>query len=241
MLSNKKYVFLTGVPGSRWGRPENMIYEQADIIDISCRWPHQQDNPKHGTRHIYTFWGPFHEHGEQFDRLDLLGPGEVMRQIDAVYDDNDPRPYRIIRCHWFSYQLDWIAEHMPWIDILMVFREPEMSYRWWIQSGGWDISYPNYTWYSNDAVMKRQIMIEHKLMLKFCRDHGLKQERNLAEPNEWFAEYWPEVAQHFKGKFNNESARVLKRKKGDTEVLTPGDETLWPVLYRGRNNRDNIS
>jgi hypothetical protein len=222
MKKNKKYIFLVGVPGSRWGRIESMLYQlNSDLIDVSCKSPHQQDHPEHGTQHIYTFWGPYHEHGDQFDRLDLLGPQEVMRQIDAAYDDNDPRPYRIVRCHWFSYQLDWIRENMPWIDVLMVFREPEMSYRWWIQSGGWDISYPNYAWYGTDQVLRRQIMVEHKLMMKFAREQGLKQTHHLGKALEWFDNFMPEMSRTFKH-------QNLKN--------NPLDDTMWPVLFRGTGN-----
>jgi hypothetical protein len=216
-MNNKKYIFLTGVPGSRWGRIEQMMYQVSDLVDTSCRQNHQQNLPAHSTRHIYTFWGPFHEHGDQFDQLSLLGPDRVMAEIDAAYDPADSRPYRIIRCHWFSYQLDWIRTNMPWVDIIMMFREPEMSFRWWHESGGWDISYPNYAWYSNDLVLRRQIMTEHKLMLKFMREQGLQQDINLGQPHEWFQKHMPEVSEHFTG----------------TIKLNPLDDTLWPVLFRG--------
>lgn len=221
MRSNKKYIFLTGVPGSRWGRIEHMMYQNCDIVDVSCKMHHQQNIPEHSTKHIYTFWGPYHEHGDGFDRLDLLGPDEVMRQIDAAYDDNDPRPIRIIRCHWFSYQLDWIRENMPWVDILMVFREPEMSYRWWHESGGWDISYPNYAWYGTDQVLRRQIMVEHKLMLKFMREQGLTQDYNLGDPVPWFKAHMPEYSAQI-------TSGPIKQ--------NPLDDTLWPVLYKGKDN-----
>lgn len=221
MNSNKKYIFLTGVPGSRWGRLEAMLYRALPgYVDTSCKKPYQQDRPTHGTQHIYTFWGPFHQHGENFDRLDLLGPERVMAEIDAAYDDNDAGEVRIIRCHWFAYQLDWIAENMPWVDILMVLREPELSYRWWHESGGWDISYPNYKWYSNDEVLKRQIFQETRLMDKFIAEQGLEIKYNLAESALWLKEYMPEV---------------YERINTDI-VINPLDETLWPVLYKGKNN-----
>ena len=219
-MKNKQYIFLTGVPGSRWGRIENMLYKTCDIVDTSCKLPYHQDLPSHGTQHIYTFWGPYHQHGEGFDRLDLLGPERVMAEIDAAYDDNDDRPVRIIRCHWFSYQLDWIAENMPWVDILMVLREPEMSYRWWHESGGWDISYPNYTWYGSDTVVRRQIDVETKLMVEFIREQGLRIDFNLSQPEKWLETHMPEVMYEINSNID----------------INPLDNTLWPVLYKGSNN-----
>jgi hypothetical protein len=218
MNFDKKYIFLVGVPGSRWGRLEAMIYKSAPgYIDVSCKAPYLQDMPNHGTQHIYTFWGPFHQHGEGFDRLDLLGPERVMGEIESAYNPNDPGKVRIIRCHWFSYQLDWIAENMPWVDILFVLREPEMCFRWWKESGGWDISYPCYKWYSNDEVLKRQILQETRLMHKFINERRLKITDNLQKPREWIKNNMPEVLEHI---------------NTDITVNTL-DQTLWPVIYRG--------
>lgn len=215
-MKNKRYIFLTGVPGSRWGRIEEMMYQVSDLVDTSCKFNHQHDNPKNGTTHIYTFWGPYHEHGDQFDRLDLLGPERVMQIIDEAYDDDDPRPIRIIRCHWFAYQLDWIKENMPWVDILMAIRDPEMAMRWWHKSGGWDITYPNYKWFSTSEVLNREIMTQHKLMVKFMRENKLSQKFNLSKANEWFAENMPEYTEFQKPIKHNEN-----------------DQTVWPVLYKG--------
>jgi hypothetical protein len=140
-----------------------------------------------------------------------------MGEIESAYNPNDPGKVRIIRCHWFSYQLDWIAENMPWVDILFVLREPEMCFRWWKESGGWDISYPCYKWYSNDEVLKRQILQETRLMHKFINERGLKITDNLQKPREWIKNNMPEVLEHI---------------NTDITVNTL-DQTLWPVIYRG--------
>ena len=216
---NKKYIFLTGVPGSRWGRLERMLYDAAPgLVDVSCSQKYLQDMPGHGTQHVYTFWGPYHQHGDGFDQLSLLGPDRIMAEIEQAYNPDASGSLRIVRCHWFSYQLDWIAQHMPWIDIMMVMREPEMSYRWWHESGGWDISYPNYKWYGSDEVLRRQITVETKLMQKFISERGLTIDYNLSQPKEWLQSHMPEV-------------ELLNR---DIKI-NPLDDTLWPVLYRGKS------
>lgn len=214
MKYKNKYIFLTGVPGSRWGRLERMLYNACPgLIDMSSNISYLQDMPTHGTQHIYTFWGPYHQHGDGFDRLDLLGPEEVMRQIESAYDP-DQEGWRIIRCHWFSYQLDWIVENLPDVDIMLVFREPEMSYRWWHESGGWDINYPNYAWFGTDENLKREIMTQTKLMHKFVKEKNLKIDYNLAQAEEWIKKYLPSI----------QPKEIVKN---------PLDETLWPVYYRG--------
>lgn len=219
---NKRYLFLTGVPGSRWGRLERMLYKAAPgLVDMSSNLNYLQDNPEHGTQHVYTFWGPYHQHGDEFDQLSLLGPERIMAEIESAYSEhNAPEPLRIIRCHWFAYQLDWIAENLPEVDIMMVMREPEMSFRWWIESGGWDINYPSYKWFSTSEVLKREIMTQTKLMQKFIKERGLTIDYNLKESEKWMAKHMPEV--------------TLVNSNIQNQPL---DDTLWPVLYRGSSNR----
>jgi hypothetical protein len=91
-----------------------------------------------------------------------------------------------------------------------------MCYRWWHESGGWDINYPNYSWFGSDEVLKREIMTQTKLMQKFITDRGLKIDYNLSQPKEWISTYMPEVE--------------LLNKDIKTNPL---DDTLWPILYRG--------
>ena len=214
---SKKYIFLTGAPGSRWGRLERMLYSAAPgLIDTSSNLKYLQDHPDHGTQHVYTFWGPYHQHGDGFDRLDLLGPDRIMSEIEQAYNPKAPGRLRFIRCHWFAYQLDWIADNLPEVDSLMVMREPEMCYRWWHESGGWDINYPNYEWYSNDRNLKREIMTQTKLMQKFITERKLMMSYNLSQPEEWLQANMPEV-------------ELLNR----GIVTQPLDDTLWPILYRG--------
>ena len=107
-----------------------------------------------------------------------------------------------------------------------MFREPEMCKRWWHESGGWDISYPSYEWYGTSAVLNREIDVETKYMYKFVRDNNLEFDFNVSQIDEWLEKHLPAV--HESGAKFKQYTRKL-------------DETIWPILYKGKNHAENTS
>lgn len=106
--------------------------------------------------------------------------------------------------------------------LLFVFREPEMSLRWWHESGSWDISYPNYKWYGTSEVLERQVHVENKYMHKFIKDRGLKFDYSLKDIDKWTAKHMPEL-----------EPGVDFGPLAQADGL---DRTLWPILYKGNKN-----
>ena len=47
----------------------------------------------------------------------------------------------------------------------------EASFDWWMQAGGFDISYPNYDWYGDENGMRKEIAQQNKLILDFGQKH----------------------------------------------------------------------
>jgi hypothetical protein len=45
---------------------------------------------------------------------------------------------------------------------------------WWLQAGGFDIAYPNYDWYENEATMFARILEQNKLILDFGQHFQLQ-------------------------------------------------------------------
>lgn len=227
MAMEKKIVFITGVPGSRWGRLEYILRnETSNIIDNSCWMPHLQDTPSNGTEHYHRFFGPYHQYGERFDQLALMGRDAILQEIDRAFDGDG---IRFVRCHWFAYQLDWIKENLPEVDILMMMREPQMSLNWWLESGGWGIQYPQYHWYGNTSNMRRQIFIENECMEKFIKENNLQMNYNVWDMPDWIDENWPEWKDY-----------LPKNKTYHHKLRKEEDKTLWPVLYRGINSITHI-
>ena len=233
---NKKYVFITGAPGSRWGRLEYMLRDQTSIVDDSAWMPFLQDQPKNLTAHVHKFFGPYQQHGERFDVLHILGRNGIYDELDRAFDSNNTSRIRFVRCHWFAYQLDWIKENLPEVDILMMFRESNMCYEWWHRSGGWDIQYPSYKWYGDSEMMRRQIIIENECMIKFMREQRLKMNYCMSQANLWIQTNWPEWIPYLepdKDWYGEWSAKNQQSMLGDE---SGNDLTLWPVLYRGSHS-----
>ncbi len=57
--------------------------------------------------------------------------------------------------------------------IVLVYRHDEDCFNWWKQAGGWDITYPNYKWYKDDATMKQQIALQNQAVRKFVFENKL--------------------------------------------------------------------
>lgn len=227
-MVDKQYILTLGIPGSRWGRLESILCNTHNhLIDSSAWKEYNMDMPLNNTGHMHAFWGPYNRLGEQFDQLALLGEQQFRHQLDKEFDADNPAPYRFIRCHWFSYQLEWLEKNCPDMWILFLFREPEMSLRWWHESGGWDISYPNYKWYGTSDVLERQAHVENKYMHKFIKDRGLKFDFSLKDANKWYAKHMPELGD-------------LSGIDWDAAAQADGlDRTLWPILYKGNKDAKN--
>ena len=50
----------------------------------------------------------------------------------------------------------------------MVHRPDYLCYEWWMQAGGWSITYPDYKYYVDDNEMKFKIAEQNRSMLDFA-------------------------------------------------------------------------
>lgn len=231
-----KYVFISGVPGSCWGWPQTYAKLASPLVDNSNNQPWRINNnrPCAATHETSVFAGPYNEIGEGFDQLSLYDSKEqIFAEIDKAFEPTDKHLIRFVQCHWFAYQLDWIAENLPEVDILMSLRNQEMSYQAWHDSGGWDIQYPSYKWYNNSQTMWRQGVIEHKLMKKFVRENKINVIAGWHE--DWFDWHWPEMAPHIdKSQFPGPIS-AAKGGNGMTGIVTGWDSLCWG-LYKGKQS-----
>ena len=193
-----KYVFLTGAPGSKWAGISKWLSQSTTIVDSSDDTPWRIDNPENHSNHAHAFFGPFHERGENFDNLHLLTKEEIFTEIDRAHlDANADNCIRFCRCHWFSYQLDWIAENLPEVDIILVTRPPQICFDWWFEAGGWHIQYPTYKWYGTEEMMWRQINVETRCIAQFTKKHNIQWQKGINTDN-WLTRNWPEMINYIK-------------------------------------------
>lgn len=159
-----RYTFLTGAPGSRWSGvaqliTDNFNYDKSD--ESSAR------QYVHGkfTGHKGSYFGPAMELGEDFHRLEhsYVDRLRFEAMCNSAFNNSHSIQTKMIKCHQFAYGLDWLKKNVPSSNILLVKRPTEASFDWWKEAGGWNITYPNYEWYLDDAHMRHYIDTEIKL------------------------------------------------------------------------------
>jgi len=141
-----KYIFIAGAPGSGWSRVALSIHNSPSI-DYSD-WSKDQSwtfindkNLEEKSYHSGAYFGPDQKYGKKFDRLDELTKDEIEEEFARPFKGSGTK---IIKCHDFAYQLDFIKEHWPDCPIITCHRPTEICYSWWMYVGGADIAFPSY-------------------------------------------------------------------------------------------------
>lgn len=159
-------IIATGVPGSQWSAALRIVSFNEGIN----RSDESKDTFYEGAKawHSGAYWGPYHKQGHNFDRLDLLSKEQVITEFKKPYREWN-LGIKIIKSHWFAYHLPLLKEMFPDAKFIATYRTNEESFDWWHVCGGWDIGYPHYTWYVDNARMQKQIAIENEHILDFFK------------------------------------------------------------------------
>ena len=126
------YILFTGAPGSKWSSVAENIYQSPDIdrSDSTSERTYLKDVVKHQ--------GAYFDPGMEFDN----GREHWDRPFSGT-------GRRIIKSHTFAHQLEELKSLGH--PIVMVYRSHLECYDWWMQAGGFDITYPNYRNYYKDS------------------------------------------------------------------------------------------
>jgi hypothetical protein len=169
----------TGVPGSRWsGVFKALMYvSHVNSTNVELQYGKKFFNTDRGEIKTYgwhygTYWGPYHEHGNDFDKLNKMTKKEIIQEFAAPFDSWDR--VKLVKSHWFVYHLELLTELFPRARIIGAYLPNDISFRWWHKLGGWDIGYPPYDWFVNDERMKKHIKIGNALMLAFFTERGIE-------------------------------------------------------------------
>lgn len=161
-------IFFTGVPGSKWSGIAQIL-EQLDGINTS----------DHNEQRTYIHSQYSGHKGAYF------GKGmEYEPRLDADYIDSawaQPGGCRIVKSHEWSEILADVHSAFPEDWIMLVHRQHKPSLEWWLEAGGYGISYPNYTAYED---MPATIKNQNQAMMRWVFSHSCKLER--------FNPYWVE-------------------------------------------------
>jgi hypothetical protein len=181
-MKDNKFVFVTGAPGSAWSMISHRFKKNVKNFDFTDENDNREydlpeehkkeydikvDNWKAKT-HMGAYFGPHHEFGHSFDDLSKYDSNVENFYIECLRPFSDhTSPYKLVKSHWFSYNLDWLWDNCKGHELLLIWREPEAAKDWWYRMGGWNIHYPVYTWYDNPERMWLQMQEESKLILDF--------------------------------------------------------------------------
>jgi hypothetical protein len=181
-MNRQKVVWFAGVPGSKWS---GIDIQLRDVIDAdrsdespSRTFYHRPIDPSDKNNgHRGSYWGPGMGCGEDWGDLNYTQPERLQGDIDAVFYGTGPR---VVKSHFFArhWNLDYLYNHFPGDEIILVYRESQKSFAWW--SEVMDMSdghYPDYRpGYKNYDTMRQLIFQENAKIVDFAMRKGLQWE-----------------------------------------------------------------
>lgn len=171
--NGENLIFATGAPGSRWSGSLRCISrniavdtsdeEEQDMYELEI--PDELNQTKFRAIHFGAYWGPYHKYGHKFDRIETLSKDEILHEILKPFKRKDG--VKVIKSHWFAYNLDFLRKTFPKAKIITFYLPNDICFRWWKAVGGFDITYPIYTWYENDQRIIDKIREENSHIISF--------------------------------------------------------------------------
>lgn len=186
--------FFTGAPGSRWSALAQII-EDAGDFDISDRNSNRNYNHEAFTGHKGMYFGKNMECNALLD----------AQLLDSYFECNRSR---LIKSHDWSYNLEDVNSFCKSNNdkLIMVYRDSETCFDWWIQAGGFSITYPDYSWYESERKMFTEILKQNRNILEFVNKHRL----NLVSfSNEWLQQHFNSKKQYDVSLFENISVAII--------------------------------
>ena len=177
-IDESKLIFFTGAPGSKWSAVAHLLalsgLYNINTSDYNDNRIYTHPGPQ--ISHLGAYWGPGFGVGEAFNYIHTLDKEEIYSAIEAPYEDNNWIQHRIIKCHQFALNLDWIKENFPKSKIIIVLRPDSTCKEQWLFAGGFEgIKYPNYKeYYVNEQVLEEKIAIENAMSRKFIVENNLE-------------------------------------------------------------------
>lgn len=151
-------IFFTGVPGSRWSGIAQIL-ETIPGFNTSDRTAKRTYKHHSYTGHVGAYFGWKME-------FDPIISWAGTNHIDQAW--TQPGGCRLVKSHQWPDKFDEIEKHYPNDWIMLVYRPDMASFAWWHEAGGFQIKYPNYSWYKDEADMLHEISRNNKLILKYA-------------------------------------------------------------------------
>lgn len=178
-MDESKLIFFTGAPGSKWSATAHILSHNKilpiNTSDYADDRVYAHPSPSWNVKHLGAYWGPGFGWGEKFDKIDQLSKDEIIAEIDKPYADKRWDKYRIVKCHQFANNLDFIRETFPESKIMIVLRPNAVCANAWIDAGGWNITYPVYKpYYKDNDTLRVKVSEELQNAKGFITQHNLE-------------------------------------------------------------------
>ena len=155
-MSLPNRIFFTGVPGSKWSGIAQIL-ETSSAFNTTDRTPKREYQHHEYSGHKGAYFGM----GMEFY------PDPM--NVDQAWDGGNG--IKLAKSHDWSYMLDVIKPGFVNDWVMLVYRPNEVSNAWWHEAGGFDISYPDYSYYKDSDKMYKEIAKQNNAMLKFAHKH----------------------------------------------------------------------
>jgi len=160
-------LFFTGCPGSRWSGIAQDL-EHLDGVNISDHSPTREYNHGQFSGHKGSYFGA----GMEFSaELEHIPAAKIQQRLDEPWADKGGM--KILKSHEWAFQLPLIKKGFPDDWIMLVYRPTRESYTWWIQAGGFNITYPSYAVFKDYDAIFDQIVEQNKAILNFGFEHNV--------------------------------------------------------------------
>ena len=146
------YILFTGAPGSKWSSVAKNIYWSSDIDQSDST--SEREYTKGVVRHIGSYFDPGMEFMNTRDNWDLPFSGSGKR---------------IIKSHTFAHELDELCTLA--FPIVMVYRNDIECLKWWTDAGGFNITYPDYSYFKDQDIMWSSIQSENSDIMQFIKNN----------------------------------------------------------------------
>jgi hypothetical protein len=167
-LRMKKLIFITGPPGSKWSRFSQEMRKSDTIDNSDCNEARSYKHNQY-SGHVGVYFGPEMEYGDWL--RDGFYPDRLGKEIESIWSGDGQK---ILMSHNWCYYFNDIIYSYPTATIITVQRKNDKCFEWWQQAGGWNITYPSYTWYKNDNRMKEEISKQNECIEEYIVKNKLQ-------------------------------------------------------------------
>lgn len=170
LISGERLVFVAGAPGSKWSAVAHAL-SYADDMNLSDRSKGREYAG--AAKHVGAYFGPGLEFGDRFHQLDTWSKSDLLSEFTKPYEY--PSQGRLLlKAHLFSRHLPFLAEMFPSARFVLAHREDDACLKWWLAAGGFQISYPDYSWYQDEDRMRTEIATDNEGIKAFAESLGVK-------------------------------------------------------------------